>query len=382
VTGQGIDECRLTISIVSRKSSFVNFPDRAGNLDSISASPYNRLGFALYRFLWVGKMNFLKSWLSLAMLFALALLSNPVAINSQGSSQNAPGTGMRQSVPRISDETYRVSVDLVNIFCSVWDKKTNSFVTNLTPEAFTLYEDNRQQEIKNFVRETNLPLTLAFLIDTSESVAPKLKFEQEAAIAFFQSVLKDKDRALLIEFNSGVDLVQDFTNDYNRLAKQIRSLKAAGGTALYDAIYDVCDEKLIRETGRKAIIILSDGQDQSSKTTFEEAYEMALRAEAGIYGIGVSQGGFFGVGASSEGKGDRILKQLAEETGGRTFFPFKVEDLDDSFRQINQELRSQYNIGYISNSLRRDGGYRKIDIKLQEKNLKLTYRKGYFAPSQ
>jgi Ca-activated chloride channel homolog len=327
-------------------------------------------------------MSFLTSRRNLAVLFAFALLSNPVVINGQGSSQNAPTAGVRQSASRISDQTYRVSVDLVNIFCSVWDKKTNSFVTNLTPEAFTVFEDNRQQEIKNFVRETNLPLTLAFLIDTSESVAPKLKFEQEAAIAFFQSVLRDKDRALLIEFNSGVDMVQDFTNDYNKLSKQIRLLKAAGGTALYDAIFDVCDEKLIRETGRKAIIVLSDGQDQSSKRTFEEAYEMAMRAEAGIYGIGVSQGGFFGAGGSSEGKGDRILKQLAEETGGRTFFPFKIEDLDDSFRQINQELRSQYNIGYISDSIRRTGGYRKIEIKLQEKNLKLTYRKGYFAPSQ
>ncbi|MBP1607994.1 MAG: von Willebrand factor, type [Acidobacteria bacterium] len=319
---------------------------------------------------------------SLAMFSAWALLINPVAIPGQSSSQNAPGSSLRQSAPRISDQTYRVTVDLVNIFCSVWDKKTNSFVTNLTPESFALYEDSKPQEIKNFIRETNLPLTLAFLIDTSESVAPKLKFEQEAAIAFFQSVLREKDRALLVEFNSGVDLVQDFTSDYNKLAKQIRLLKAAGGTALYDAIYNICDEKLIRETGRKAIIILSDGEDQSSRTTFEEAYEMALRAEAGIYGIGISQGGFFGVSGSSEGKGDRILKQLAEETGGRTFFPFKIEDLDDSFRQINQELRSQYNIGYISNSLRRDGGYRKIEIKLQEKNLKLTYRKGYFAPPQ
>jgi Ca-activated chloride channel homolog len=328
-------------------------------------------------------MSLQTSWRSLAVFFALGLLSTPVTLTGQGSSQDAPETRIRQSAPRISDQTYRVSVDLVNIFCSVWDKKTNSFVTNLTPEAFTVYEDSRQQEIKNFVRETNLPLTLAFLIDTSESVAPKLKFEQEAAIAFFQSVLREKDRALLLEFNSSVDMVQDFTSDYNKLAKQIRLLKAAGGTALYDAIYNVCDEKLIRETGRKAIIILSDGQDQSSRSTFEEAYEMALRAEAGIYGIGVSQGGFFGVGGSNEGKGDRILKELAEETGGRAFFPFKIEDLDTSFRQINQELRSQYNIGYISNSPRRDGGYRKIEIKLQqEKSLKLTYRKGYFAPSE
>lgn len=318
----------------------------------------------------------------MAMLFSMAFILLMGALARQGISQSIPETDAKQSAPRISSQTYRVSVDLVNIFCSVWDKKTNSFVTNLTQDAFTIYEDYRKQEIKNFIRETNLPLTLAFLIDTSESVAPKLKFEQEAAIAFFQSILREKDRGLLVEFNSGVDLLQDFTSDPNKLAKQIQSLRAAGGTALYDAIYDICDEKLIRETGRKAIIILSDGQDQSSKITFEQAYEMALRAEATIYGISISQGGFFGVGGSYEGEGDRILKQLAEETGGRTFFPFKVEDLDDSFRQINQELRSQYNIGYISNSARRDGGYRKIEIRLQEKGLDLNYRKGYFAPSE
>jgi Ca-activated chloride channel homolog len=339
------------------------------------------LGFVLNKFLLWGKMSFQTSRRGLAMLFGLALLLQPGFLTGQGLSQKEPEASARQSAPRISDQTYRVSVDLINIFCSVWDKKTNSFVTNLTREAFSVYEDNQKQEIKNFVRETNLPLTLAFLIDTSESVAPKLKFEQEAAIAFFQSVLRDKDRALLVEFNSGVDLVQDFTNDSNKLAKQIKLLKAAGGTALYDAIYNICDEKLIRESGRKAIIILSDGQDQSSRTTFEQAHEMALRAEASIYGIGVSQGGFFGVGEGS-GEGDRVLKQLAEETGGKTYFPFKIEELDDSFRQINQELRSQYNIGYISNSARRDGGYRKIEIRLQEKGLKLSYRQGYFAPSE
>ena len=281
---------------------------------------------------------------------------------------------------RLSDQTYRVNVDLVNVLCSVFDKNTNSFLTNLTQEDFSIYEDNQKQDIKNFSRETNLPLTLALLIDTSQSVAPKLKFEQEAAISFFQSILRESDRAMLVSFDSDVSLLQDFTNDSNKMARQIRKLRAAGGTALYDAIYRSCDEKLIRETGRKAIIILSDGEDESSKTTIHQAKEMALRAEAIIFGISVTKGGFFGVGGTREG--DNALKELAQETGGRVFSPpFKVDELDDAFRQINQELRSQYNIGYMSTNPKRDGSYRKVEVKIPERGLKLTYRKGYYAPT-
>jgi Ca-activated chloride channel family protein len=279
---------------------------------------------------------------------------------------------------KISDQTYRVSVDLVNVLCSVLDKNTNSFVTNLTQDDFTIYEDDKKQEIVNFSREANLPLTIAMLIDTSQSVAPKLKFEQDAATSFFQSVLREKDRAMLVEFDSGVTMLQDFTNDPNKLAKEIRKLRAAGGTALYDAIYMTCDEKLIRETGRKALVILSDGEDESSKTNLQQATEMALRAEATTFAISISKGGFFGVGGSQEG--DTVLKDIAKETGGRVFFPFKIEELDDAFRQINQELRSQYSIGYLSTNPARDGSYRKIDIRVSEKGLKLGHRRGYYAP--
>jgi Ca-activated chloride channel family protein len=316
---------------------------------------------------------------SLIFMLGLALISQPPARSNQAK-PNKPGPASSQRPPvKYDDQTYRVSVDLINIFCSVWDKNTNAFVTNMSREDFAIYEDNKKQEIKNFSREMNLPLTIAMLIDTSQSVAPKLKFEQDAATTFFQSVLKDKDRAMLLEFDSGVTLVQDFTNDPNKMAKQIRSLRAAGGTAMYDAIYLACDEKLIREMGRKAIVILSDGEDQSSKASLEQAMEMALKAEATIFSISVNRGGFFGVGNTKNG--DHILKQLAEETGGRAFFPFKVEELEDSFRQISQELRSQYNIGYLSNNPNRDGNYRKIEVRIIEKGTKLNYRKGYYAPT-
>jgi Ca-activated chloride channel family protein len=307
------------------------------------------------------------------LLFTALSYSN---LSGQDSSKKNPDS---QLPARISDQTYRVSVDLVNVLCSVFDKNTNSFVTNLTRDDFVVYEDDQRQEIKNFARESNLPLTLAMLIDTSQSVAPKLKFEKEAATGFFQSILRERDRAMLVEFDSGITLLQDFTSDPNKLAKEISKLRAAGGTALYDAIYTTCDQKLIRETGRKAIIILSDGDDESSRVDLHQAMEMALRAESTIFAISVSKGGFFGVGSTREG--DNILKDMAQETGGKVFFPFKVEELEDNFRQINQELRSQYNIGYVSTNPRRDGSYRKIEIKVAERGLKLNYRKGYYAPA-
>lgn len=280
----------------------------------------------------------------------------------------------------VSDQTYRVSVDLVNVLCSVFDKNTKSFVTALGREDFSIFEDGQRQEIKNFARETNLPLTLAMLVDTSGTVTPKLKFEQDAATSFFQNVMKEKDRAMLIEFDSSVTLLQDFTNDPNKMAKQIQKLKTGGNTALFDAVHVACDQKLIRESGRKAMIILSDGKDNGSRTSMRQAIEMAVRAESTIFAVSVSKGGFFGTGEDTK-EGDAVLEELARETGGKVFFPFKVEELEDAFRQINQELRSQYSLGYVSTNTNRDGAYRKIEIKVPNKNLRLNYRKGYYAPS-
>ena len=317
--------------------------------------------------------------LCLVLLVACVLLTAVSHQNLSGqNAQKTPRTD-NQLPPRVSDQTYRVSVDLVNVLCSVFDRDTNSFVTNLTRDGFSVYEDGKKQEIKNFARETNLPLTIAMLIDTSGSVAPKLKFEQEAAISFIQSVLREKDRALLMEFDTGVTLLQDFTGDPNKLAKEIRKLKAAGGTALYDAIYMACDEKLIRETGRKAIVILSDGDDESSNATIQQALEMALRAETTIFVISITKGGFFGVQGSPAG--DAAMREITREPGGKVFFPFKLEELEDSFRQINQELRSQFSLGYYSTNTARNGSYRKIDIKISERNLRPGHRKGYYAPT-
>jgi Ca-activated chloride channel family protein len=300
-------------------------------------------------------------------------VQNPTPASTQSDKQQLP-TG-------INDQTYHVNVDLINIYCTVFNKETKSFVTNLPQDAFTILEDGQKQEIKNFSRESNLPLTLALLVDTSQSVAPKLKFEQEAATSFFYALLKERDRGMLIGFDSSVTLVQDLTSDTNKLEKKIRSLQAAGNTALYDAIVRTCDEKLIRETGRKAIVILSDGSDSASNETYERAAQMALDANVTIFAISINRGGYFGVGGDTRA-GDKVLENFASSTGGTALWPFQVEDLDSAFRDISQELRSQYSIGYISSNTKRDGSYRKIEVKIAEKGVKLNYRKGYYAPGK
>ncbi|MGD0308928.1 MAG: VWA domain-containing protein [Acidobacteriota bacterium] len=300
-------------------------------------------------------------------------VQNPPPTSTQSDKQQLP-TG-------INDQTYRVNVDLINIYCTVFNKETKSFLTNLPQDAFTILEDGQKQEIKNFSRESNLPLTLALLVDTSQSVAPKLKFEQEAATSFFYAMLKERDRGMLIGFDSSVTLVQDLTSDPNKLEKKIRSLQAAGNTALYDAIVRTCDEKLIRETGRKAIVILSDGADSASNETYERAAQMALDANVTIFAISINRGGYFGVGGDTRA-GDKVLENFASATGGTALWPFQVEDLDTAFRDISQELRSQYSIGYVSSNTKRDGSYRKIEVKLTEKGVRLNYRKGYYAPGK
>jgi Ca-activated chloride channel family protein len=311
--------------------------------------------------------------------FILALVLPPFALTRQNPATSQTQPDLRQLPGGISLQTYRTNVDLINVFVSAWNKDTKSFITNLSRNDFEIYEDGKKQEITNFAREANLPLTISLLVDTSQSVAPKLKFEQDAATNFFYTVLRESDRAMIVEFDSAVTLLQDFTNDPNKLAKKIREMQAAGNTAFYDAIVRVCDEKLIRESGRKTIVILSDGEDSASNETLEKAQEMAINAEAMIFSISINRGGFFGVGGDTR-KGDGVLKQLAEVTGGKSLFPFQVEELDAAFREISQELRSQYNIGYFSSNPLQDGRYRKIEVKVAERNIQLKYRKGYYAP--
>jgi len=241
-----------------------------------------------------------------------------------------------------------------------------------------LYEDNKAQNITNFSRETDLPLTIALVVDTSTSIRDRFKFEQEAAIDFLYRTLRPKkDKAFLITFDSAIELVQDYTDNPEVLSKAIRQIRPGGGTKMLDAIYLTCQEKLKAETGRKILILISDGDDNLSLETIVSTLEMAQKSDVAIFAISTNSSGFFGITAP---KADKNLKRLAEETGGRAFFPFKAEDLSSSFQDIGAELRSQYSLAYRSSNGARDGTFRSIRIETDRKNLKVKSRKGYYAP--
>ncbi|HVN80855.1 MAG TPA: VWA domain-containing protein [Terriglobia bacterium] len=274
-------------------------------------------------------------------------------------------------------ENLVVNVDLVNVLFTLTDRK-GKLVTDLEKSDFHLFEDNRMQTITNFSRETDLPLTIALLIDTSTSIRDKFKFEQEAAMDFLARTLRPKkDKALLISFDSAIELVQDYTDDPALLRKAISQIRPGGGTKLLDAIYLACQEKLKAEAGRKIMILISDGDDNLSLETVNSTLEMAQKSDVSIYTISTNSSGFFGISAP---KSDKLLKRLADETGGRAFFPFKAEDLSQSFQDIGAELRSQYSLAYRSSNTKRDGTFRAIRIETERKNLKVKSRRGYYAP--
>jgi VWFA-related protein len=209
------------------------------------------------------------------------------------------------------------------------------------------------------------------------SIRDRFKFEQEAAIDFLYRTLRPKkDKALLITFDSAIELVQDFSDNPEVLAKAIRQVRPGGGTKMLDAIYLACQEKLKAETGRKIMILISDGDDNLSLETLSGTLEMAQKSDVSIYSISTNSSGFFGLTAP---KADKVLKRLAEDTGGRAFFPFKAEDLSASFQDISAELRSQYSLAYRSSNPTRDGSFRSIKIETDRRNLKVKARRGYYA---
>jgi Ca-activated chloride channel homolog len=269
-----------------------------------------------------------------------------------------------------------VHVDLVNVLFTVADPK-GKLVTDLEKHNLKIFEDNKPQTITNFTRETELPLTIAILIDTSTSIRDRFKFEQESAIDFIYRTLRPrKDKALLITFDSAIELVQDYTDNPEVLSKAIRQVRPGGGTKMFDAVFLACQEKLKAESGRKILILISDGDDNLSLETLNGTLEMAQKSDVTIYTISTNSSGFFGITAP---KADKVLKRLAEDTGGRAFFPFKAEDLAESFQDISAELRSQYSLAYRSSNPTRDGSFRSIKIETDRKSLKVKSRKGYYA---
>ena len=289
----------------------------------------------------------------------------------------------KQADPNDPDQdpvaTIKTQVREVNVIFTVTDKH-GRFKRDLKQEDLQILDDGKAPEqIRDFRSETDLPLRVGLLVDASNSIRDRFKFEQEAAIEFLNSIVRPKqDLAFVIGFDSTPEVTQDFTNNTEKLSNGIHMLRPGGGTALFDAIYFACRDKLMKQkdhtTVRRAIILVSDGDDNQSHSTLSEAIEMAQRAEVIVYTISTST-------SNTEDRGDKVLKKLAENTGGRAFSPFKIQDVSDAFREIQDELRSQYAVAYKPADFRADGHFRPIQIVAQNnKKLFIRARRGYYAP--
>jgi VWFA-related protein len=320
------------------------------------------------------------------LLIGLGLATQPTCGQTQ--SYVAPGVTLTspainadvESTDPASVITIQKRVDEVNVLFIAMDKH-GKFVRDLQAHDFSVLDDHKPpQQIVNFAQQTDLPLELGLLIDTSGSVHSRFQFEQEAAIGFLQHTIRAHyDHAFVEGFNTHARMAQDSTDNVTLLATGIEHLENGGGTALYDAIYNACKDRLMKsDTGRpkrRAIIIVSDGEDNQSDHTRAQAIEMAQRAQAIIYTISTDDSGLIL-------RGDKILQQLADATGGRAFFPFKMKDIKSSFSAIEDELRSQYVISYHPADFDADGRFRSIEITALKKDLQVRARKGYFAPRQ
>jgi Ca-activated chloride channel homolog len=272
-------------------------------------------------------------------------------------------------------------VNEVNVVFTVTDRH-GRYVKDLKKNDFHVIDDSKPaEEIRSFHSETDLPLQVGLLIDASNSVRDRFKFEQESAIEFLNQTVRPRyDKAFVVGFDVTPEVTQDFTDNTEALSRGVRALRPGGGTAMYDALYFSCRDKLLKEqrsmTVRRAVILLSDGDDNQSHVTREEAIEMAQRAEVIVYTISTNVTG-------SRQRGDKVLERIADATGGRAFFPFQITDVANAFAEIQDELRSQYALSYKPADFRSDGRYHTIEILAQNhKGLRVRSRHGYFAPVQ
>jgi VWFA-related protein len=300
------------------------------------------------------------------------------------------------------DTTIKVDVDLVNVLCSVRNKG-NGLVGNLEKSDFHLFEDGKEMEIKYFTRETDLPLTIGMLVDTSKSQENLIEPESRAAYEFFKVVLRKKDMAFLMQFGAEAELLQDNTNSAKMLQDGLRQLRLSvplgglhpgpvptaqnqAGTILFDAVYLAASEKLKGEVGRKVIVVITDGDDTGSKTPRDKATEAAQKADTIIYFVDYEDpryhGGGFGTFTIGRNTGTADMSKMSSETGGRVFHVDRKNTLDDIFKDLQDEMRSQYSIGYTSPHSQKDGTYHKIEIKTSNKDYKVQARKGYYAIPQ
>jgi VWFA-related protein len=309
----------------------------------------------------------MKRHLALAALFCVLL-----------SGQNAKQQPQQPPAELSDIDRIRIDVTRVNLLYTVSDKR-GRFITDLTKDDFEVYEGKKKQTIGSFAAESDLPLRLAIVIDTSNSIRDRFRFQQEAALEFLRSTMRAaKDKAIVVGFDMLPNLAADLTDDMQKLERAVRDLRPGGGTSLYDAVAFASRDKLSqdqpREKFRRAMILLSDGDDNNSKYTRDQALEMAHKADVVVYTISTNI-------SRTETPGDKVLKYYAQETGGLAFFPFKVEDLAQSFENIANEMRHQYSLLYNPEPLRADGLYHEVEVKVKNrKDMVVRARKGYYAP--
>ncbi|MCU1334793.1 MAG: von Willebrand factor, type [Bryobacterales bacterium] len=293
------------------------------------------------------------------------------------------------------DDTIKVDVDLVNVLCTVRGKN-NALIGNLEKTDFHLFEDGKEQEIKYFTRETDLPLTIGLLVDVSGSQERLIDTEHRAASQFFRSVLRSKDLAFLISFGKDSELLQDSTNSVKLLEDGLKQLRLnvpvgglhpgpvptaqnQAGTVLWDAVYLAANERLKAEAGRKVMVVITDGVDTGSRISRDKAIQEAQKADTVVYSIYYVDPGAYGGGFGFGGSGEGELKRMSDETGGRVLKVDRRNTLDDIFKEIQDEMRSQYAIAYTPTNPKKDGSYRKLEFKTSNKDYKVQARKGYYA---
>ena len=341
-------------------------------------------------------------YLSVGLLLAAVLFGSVLVFGQQQNPAAPPAPPsaavQSQEKPQQSGATFITHVNLVDVLFTVLDRR-NRLVPTLEKQDFRVLDDNIPQDIRYFSKQSDLPLRIGMLLDTSNSIRDRLKFEQDAANNFLFSVLRPKkDDAFVMTFDDEPQIIQEFTNDTGKLRDQILRTRAGGGTAVYDAVYDACEKELSHpprppgdqpDVVRRVMILISDGEDNLSTHTRSEAIEMAQRTSVVIYSISTSTQWVTLDDPNKEQsgnrkyhltEGDQILKSLAEETGGRAFFPYHVDDLDQSFQDISEELRNQYSLAYNPMNHAFDGRYHKIVVETPEhKGFQVRARHGYYA---
>jgi len=292
--------------------------------------------------------------------------------------------------------TLKVEVNLVNILFNVRDKK-GGLVGNLNKDDFKVFEDGKEQEVKYFNRETDLPLTIGLLIDVSASQMNLIEIEKNAAYQFFGTVLRKQDLAFLISFGEDAELLQDYTNSPKLLRAGLNGLQVSSGvggvgpgpvptisqprgTVLYDAVYLAAADQLKGQVGRKVLVLITDGEDEGSRYKISQAIEAAQKADSLIYGFYyVDRRFYMSRGMVFGGSSDSALRQMSEDTGGHVFHIDNHLTLQQAFDELQEEMRSQYAIGYTPSNPTKDGTFRKLEIKTTNKDWKVQARKGYYA---